>query len=497
MVNVQTDIPELVEKLREIGSDTQDCEVKEAVRKLPESLPETISAFANKEGGIIILGLSEKSNFTPVEGFDAKKIFSALMEAGDVMTPPVRMKIDMVPFENAQIVVAQVPAVDLEERPCYITGKGAYVGSFIRTGDGDRRLTRYEVDRFKEMRGQPKYDLEPVLEATQEDLDTSVLRAVAEQSRLRTPRFFGKMKDEEILVKLGALVRIGEELHPTLAGLLIAGRYPQQFFPRLCVNFTVYPGVSKFQKPGQPYRYLDSKTLDGSISDMLMDAVAMLQRNMRTAGRIEGVLREDVADYPLVAFREALVNALQHRDYSPEGRGSQVQINMFADRLEILNPGGLFGAANLDDRSAGVSATRNQNLSRLLEYAPNHDGVGGGFVIENKGTGLIQIRESLAAENLPPAQIQDWISAFDVVFTKRMATATAPQSVWNDFEAALRRLLTEKQTISTAEIMKLSGLSRKTITTKLGQLVRRGIVQTTEPERSPKQRYRLAETQRH
>lgn len=75
MVNVQTDIPELVEKFRKIGSDTQDCEVKEAVRKLPESLPETISAFANKEGGIIILGLSEKSNFTPVEGFDAKKIF--------------------------------------------------------------------------------------------------------------------------------------------------------------------------------------------------------------------------------------------------------------------------------------------------------------------------------------------------------------------------------------------------------------------------------------
>ena len=93
----------------------------------------------------------------------------------------------------------------------------------MRTGDGDRRLTRYEVDRFKEMRGQPKYDLEPVLEATVEDLDASVLRAVAEQSRRRAPRFFGKMKDEEILVKLGALVKIGEELHPTLAGLLIAG----------------------------------------------------------------------------------------------------------------------------------------------------------------------------------------------------------------------------------------------------------------------------------
>ena len=107
MVNVRMDISELVERLRKIVSDTQDCEVKEAVRKLPESLPETISAFANKDGGIIILGLSEKSNFTPAEGFDAKKIFSAMMEVGDVMTPPVRMKIDMVPFENAQIVVVR------------------------------------------------------------------------------------------------------------------------------------------------------------------------------------------------------------------------------------------------------------------------------------------------------------------------------------------------------------------------------------------------------
>ena len=106
MVNVQMDIPELVERLRKIGSDTQGCEVKKAVRKLPESLPETISAFANTDGGIIILGLSEKSNFTPVEGFDAKKIFSAMMGVGDVMTPTVRMKIDVVPFENAQIVVA-------------------------------------------------------------------------------------------------------------------------------------------------------------------------------------------------------------------------------------------------------------------------------------------------------------------------------------------------------------------------------------------------------
>ena len=488
MANSEIDLLELIERLRRIGTDTQDCEVKEAGRKLPESLLETISAFANKDGGVIVLGLSERENFSPVPGFDVQRIYSAMMTVGDLMTPVIRMEIDIVPFEGAKVVVAIVPAV--EDRPCFITARGAYGGSFIRTGDGDKRLTKYEIDRLREMKGQPRHDLEPVLEATEADLDKGTLKAIVDYNRERYPRYFGTLPAEDILETLGALARVDGVLHPTLAGLLVAGVYPQKFFPRLCVYFTVYPGTTKTVAPGQTTRFIDAAVLNGPIPDILMDAVAMLRRNMKTKSVMEGVLRREVPDYPLVAFREGLINALQHRDYSPGGRASQVQVNLYADRLEILNPGGMFGASSEQCWAKGVSSTRNVCLSRLLELTPAKDSVSGGhFVIENRGTGLLQISDALKAENMPPMKIDDWISALSLTFTKGEKKEAVGRK---SFEESLLNQLESQDSLTISDMVGLFGLSRRAITAKVGQMVKEGFLERTEPERSPRQRYRLA-----
>ena len=214
---------------------------------------------------------------------------------------------------------------------------------------------------------------------------------------------------------------------------------------------------------------------------------------MRTGALIEESLREEVTDYPILAFREALVNALQHRDYSPDGRGSQVQVNLFSDRLEILNPGGLYGAASIESMSPGISATRNVNLSRLLESTPSLDGVGNGqFVIENRGTGLLQIQDSLTQALMPPARIVDHISAFSITFFKRKLTDDERSLTrWENVELALVRELGKKGSLSIAEITQASGMNRRTISKYLNRLVDEGVVERTEPLRSPKQRYRL------
>lgn len=101
---------------------------------------------------------------------------------------------------------------------------------------------------------------------------------------------------------------------------------------------------------------------------MMMSSLELLRKHMNKGALIQGALKRDVTDYPILACREAIINALQHRDYSPDGLGSQVQINLFADRLEILNPGGLYGAASFNSLPRGISATRNTRLSQLLEY---------------------------------------------------------------------------------------------------------------------------------
>ena len=487
------EVRDLISKMRIIGSDTQTCEVKEAGKSLPENLLETISAFANKEGGLIILGLSEKKSFRPVEGFDVQRIYSALLGVGDKLTPRCRLEAEVLPFEGTHIIVAQVPAIGYKERPCYVTSKGVYLGSYIRTGDGDRRLTQYEIDRLREEHTQPKFDIEAVTEASIEELNEQVLNAIVARHRLLTPRYFGKMKTQDILIKLGVLRNVQGVIHPTIAGLLVAGEFPQQYFPRLNVTFTVYPGTTKAQSAGQPYRYLDSKTIDGSIPEIVLDAVAMLKKNMRTGALIEESLREEVTDYPILAFREALVNALQHRDYSPDGRGSQVQVNLFSDRLEILNPGGLYGAASIESMSPGISATRNVNLSRLLESTPSLDGVGNGqFVIENRGTGLLQIQDSLTQALMPPARIVDHISAFSITFFKcKLTDDERSLTRWENVELALVRELGKKGSLSIAEITQASGMNRRTISKYLNRLVDEGVVERTEPLRSPKQRYLL------
>ncbi|WP_345740931.1 ATP-binding protein [Succinatimonas hippei] len=346
---------------------------------------------------------------------------------------------------------------------------------------------------MQEERKQPKYDLEPVLDATIDDLNQDVLNAVVSRNKMITPRIFGKMSSEEILIKLGALVKINGIVYPTLGALLAAGIYPQQFFPRLNITFTVYSGTTKAQEKDQIFKYIDSKQINGSIPEMLIDARDFLLKNMRSGAVIEGSLRKDIYDYPLDAFREAVVNALQHRDYSPEGCSSQVQINLFSDRLEILNPGGIYGPASIDDNIHGISSTRNVNLSRLLECVPYEDEVGNkGYVIENRGTGLIQIRSALNRELMPPPKISDCISSFSIVFSKRRLSENerSYKRAKNLSEAILAEFA-KHETLSIAEISSWSSVNRRTVSLHLNRLVEQGKLERTAPLRSPKQRFRL------
>lgn len=488
------DLLAAIDRIRLIGSDTQRYEVKAAKKALPESIAETISAFANRDGGTIILGLDEKNNFSTVPDFDAGAIHDALLRIGDDFTPPCRLEIERYPFEGGEIVVAVVQAAPLDQRPCFINKKGLRYGSFIRTGDGDKRLTDYEIERLREFHQQPSFDKQPVEEASMDDLDSSILDAIVRRNREITPRIFGKMDRMEILTKLGAIARDskdGGRYVPTLAGLLAAGTYPQEFFPRLNITFTVYPGVTKAQTDG--VRYLETQSVNGSIPEMLVRSLELLQKHMNKGALVQGALRREITDYPILACREAIINALQHRDYSPSGRGSQVQINLFADRLEILNPGGLFGAASFSSLPQGISATRNARLSQLLEYTPYvNAGEEPGYVIENRGSGLQQIRLELQEALMPEAELKDFVSAFQITFFKRGRLQDERDEIlWANFEVALISELKKRSSMSVTEIMESSGLSRNTVSAKLRDLKKRGVIESTERPKSPKQRYRL------
>lgn len=485
----EKEVIEAVLRMRRIGNDTQRFEVKEATHDVPKNLAETVSAFANMHGGMIILGLSEKRGFRPVKEFEADKIYAQMQILGDRLTPVVRMEIEKVIFEDSTLVVAQVPDLPNNQKPCYITLRGRYEGSFIRSGDGDRHLTPYEVDRLTEGQIQPQYDIEPVDLATIDDLDRGALDAIVLRSRRLFPRVFGKLSEETILTQLGVLTKVGDKLCPTLAGLLATGIFPQRYFPRLNVVFTVYPGTTKSGDLKTGKRYLDSKEIIGSIPDMLLETMALVNQRMSTGAVIEGGLRRDVPDYPMIAVREALANALQHRDYSPEGRGTHIQVNMYSDRLEITNPGGLYGSTTVDNLGkSGISSTRNEFLSRLLTYTPFESG----YVVENKGTGFMVIQSSLANALMPPPKIHNSLTFFNLTFEKRRKTPEEfSKRSWENFDEALIAELHESGSLSVREIAAMSGFARTTVVSHIKSLVEKEMIEPTEVTRSPKQRYRL------
>ena len=272
--------------------------------------------------------------------------------------------------------------------------------------------------RLLEDKTQPTYDLDMVPEATLDDLNQRLLAAVLTRQRMLHPRAFEQARDEEMYLDLRIAVRDKDVLRPTLAGLLALGTYPQKFFPRLTVTFAAYPGIDKADVPD--VKFLDNEKMIGPIPTVIADTVAAVRRNMRTGGVMDGIMRVDVPDYPLVAVREAVCNALMHRDYSPMARGAQVQVNLYADRLEFLSPGGLYGMVTTDTIGRlGYSSTRNQYLADLLESTPYEFApYEGSFVAENRGTGFRLMTRALENNHMQPPIVRDSISMFSLTFKR-------------------------------------------------------------------------------
>jgi ATP-dependent DNA helicase RecG len=208
---------------------------------------------------------------------------------------------------------------------------------------------------------------------------------------------------------------------------------------------------------------------------MVDDAVQRVVANMRHGMLIEGVFHRTVLEYPEEAVREAIANAIAHRDYSPQALGSQVRIEMYADRLVVITPGGLHGPVNEDNLEEEL-ATRNQILMRLLEETG---------VVENRGSGIPMMITAMREAHLEPPQFRDTRASFRVVF--RNHTLLAPKTVaWlNQFarypladaqRIALAYLRTNPR-MTNSDYRRLNNTSTVEATRELRELVDLGLVE--------------------
>ena len=263
---------------------------------------------------------------------------------------------------------------------------------------------------------------------------------------------------------------------PTLAGIMTFSKYPQTYFPQLCITAVCLPGTEMGTVGESGERFIDNKRITGAIPDMLEEAVEFVRKNSRTKTIIDdNGKRKDKPEYPIKAVREAILNSLVHRDYSLHTENTPIRIEMYRDRMEIINSGGLYGRISIDVLGKVHPETRNAALANMLELLK---------ITENRYSGIPTIRSEFIQAGLPVPIFSVVHGEFKVVMKNDCYKEnTTSEKAILDFCSVPR---------SRAELIEFTGKSRTyTMINLVAPLLSAGKLKMTLPDKpkSSKQRY--------
>jgi ATP-dependent DNA helicase RecG len=365
--------PELIEQLI-AGGETTTLEFKIAPPR-PSEMAERVCGMANGVGGYIVIGVADKT-WEIVGVTNVGEAIDNIVQATRLCRPQVHLdppQPEVLEIKNRKVVVAFVLPND---GTLYQAGNTFW----IRRGTNTISLSGPEIKDFLYRTGSLNWEAQPVPGATLEDLDQSLIEAYLKQRAVRgaNPR---RLADPVAILTTIGCARVtqdrqGQEIvRPTNAGMLLFGDAPQDFIRQsevMCVLFSDQIGLR---------RYRDRRILTGTLTQQITQIEAFLNSNIKVSAEMRGFNRIDLPDYPIEALREAVVNALVHRDYSIAGE--VIRIFFYSDRLEIHSPGLLMPGVNLESLKHGqfLSRPRNPVICDVLKELP-------GNYMERMGSGI-------------------------------------------------------------------------------------------------------------
>ena len=419
-------------------AEGQTLEVKAAHVDCPKRLYDTLSSFSNQDtGGVILFGFNEQTDFDPVGVYDLQDLQKKVTEQCNQMEPPVRAVFTTAEIDGAPICAAEIPGLDLSERPCYYKGAGRVDGAYVRVGDADLKMTDYELYSFEAFRKHLHDDERPIERASLGMLDMDALKDYVRKKRIERPKF-ARLNDEQAY----EMLQLTKDGVPTLAAIMNFGLYPQGYLPQMAITAIVVPGTQIGDVADDDARFIDNKRIEGTLTDMLEEAMAFCVRNMKTRTIIDLNTGKHVnkTEYPRGAIREAILNALIHRDYSHHTEGTPIQINFFTDRLEIHSPGSLYGRMTVEQLGIARLDQRNPALAVMAETL---------LGAENRYSGIPTIRREMAEYGLPEPVFQNRRNEFVVIlYNQAVASVEETKKAEDDTLLAFCRTPRSRQEIA-------------------------------------------------
>jgi len=437
---------EIVKLLKE--GESERVEFKPSLSQT-DKIMESVSAFSNTKGGIVIIGVSDKGE---VLGVDiGKKTIESLANRIKQSTDP--MVYPSIRVEEINDIDKQVVVIEVEEgkqKPVLASGR-----AYRRVGKSNQKLGYEEIRNLALQTSKVYWDRRGCEDAGLDDIDEEKVRWFLRRARYeRRLELDPETPIREALDKLELL----EEGKLTNAAILLFGENPQRFFIQSetrCARF----------KGAKPLEFIDMKVFGGNIIDQREDALEFVKEHIKLHAEIKGTEREEKWEYPIEAIREAITNAICHRDYEIS---ANVQVRIFDDRIEIWGCGLLPEPLTVEDlKREHKSILRNPQIGKsffLIKF------------IEQWGTGTNRMIEQCLEHDMPEPLFEEVVGDFVVTFRRYNITEEILNELNKRQRKAIEYLLTQKR-ITNKEYRELNpDISDRTALNDLNELVDKGII---------------------
>jgi len=449
-----------MKKYPELESAT--IEWKEALPQ-KHSIYKTVIGFCNQNGGKIILGVRDDGAVVGLSQDKVEEFLETLeRDIYQACSPPIVPRVFAKRIEDKSIVIVEVSAG--MNKPYYITGDGLEQGTYVRVG---AHTVKANDAMIKELRWQAQgLHFETMLhyQANIQDLDEKKI-----QTFLSTRRNRSKIKlKEEILQAYHLIGKEHAKYLPTNAGLLLFGKRPQHYFSEAMIICTHFRGTS-----GRDV--VATIDCEGTLFEQFETAFAFLLSRLSRSFAIRGAKREETLEIPEEAIREALLNAIVHRNYH---QASPMRISIYDDRVEILSPGTFAGPLDATTMRAGLTFLRNPLICRIFREA--------GYV-EKMGTGLLIIFDSYEKQGLEEPQV------FEInCFVKYILPRKSKHDIALLSEDALKveKIIKMQGEITINQLVEALQLSKPTIWRRVQELLHKGVIERIGHTRGARYRYK-------
>ncbi len=418
----------------------------------PAKLAETLAALANSHGGNVLIGVSPSGRVLGIEDADHEQ--ATVQEAELQASPPLILPMpEVVQLHDNAVCVVQVPP----GLPHAYALNGRYL---TRAGTHNRLLTTTELSSLLLQRSEAGFEARAVPAASADDLNPDQI-----ESYLQSVDGLAGVEWQKALVARGCLVPSADAPAPTYAGILLFGRQPQRFLQHARVILVRYAG----RQMGDEFLRQEAA---GTLPGQIRQSEAFVAANMRRGMRLRGLTREETTEYPMPVVREAIVNAIAHRDYAIRGEG--IRVLMFSDHMEIYSPGRLPGHVTLANL-VSERFSRNEAIVQVLSDM--------GFV-EQLGYGIDRMVATMAEAGLPAPLFEETVAGFRVTLAGRGEEIVSgePAPRWGNRVLSTRQehalaYLAQHGRITNREFHELvPEVSDETIRRDLADLVDQGLI---------------------